>query len=251
MHGNIPSVNSLQAVYCCLERPIVFGALKSLRKKLGRDKFPLIEQTLYPHHREIVITPDFPNVAKVGHAHAGYGKMKLKSAEEMSDFRSLCALHDDYVTIEPFVEWDFDMRIQKIGTHYRVFKRVSSNWKGNVGNQSIVSDGELNDEFKFWIDECSNLFGGLDICALDLLHSKTDGSVKILELNDTAIGLVHKYKDEDMVHIREIVLQRMSCLFPARGSATDSPPFFIPPTVEENPKTEEPKKEKSGFRWFS
>jgi hypothetical protein len=31
----------------------------------------VIEQTLYGNHREMLITPDFPIVGKVGHAHAG------------------------------------------------------------------------------------------------------------------------------------------------------------------------------------
>jgi hypothetical protein len=47
-----------------------------------------------------VITPDLPIVAKVGHAHAGYGKVKLKSQEEVADFKSLAALHGDYITVE-------------------------------------------------------------------------------------------------------------------------------------------------------
>lgn len=34
------------------------------------------------------------------------------------------------------------MRIQKIGPNYRGFKRMSPNWKGNVGNMSILSDME-------------------------------------------------------------------------------------------------------------
>ncbi len=48
----------------------------------------------------MIITPEFPFVAKVGHAHAGYGKVKIKNNEEMHDFKSLAALHGDYVTLE-------------------------------------------------------------------------------------------------------------------------------------------------------
>jgi len=197
-----------------LDRPIVFGALKGIQQKLGKNKFPLIDQTYYTNHMAMVVTPDVPFVAKVGHAHAGYGKVKLTSQEAFADFKSLAALHGDYITAEPFIDWDFDMRIQKIGSHYRGFKRTSPNWKGNTGNASILSDMDMTEEYKLWIDECSKLFGGLDICALDLLHSKVDGKDYILELNDTAIGLVHKYEQEDMMFIRDIVMNKLEECFP-------------------------------------
>lgn len=61
------------------------------------------------------------------------------------------------------------MRIQKIGPSYRVFKRRSTNWKGNVGNQSVLEDEELTPQFKLWADECSQLCGGLDILGTNFL----------------------------------------------------------------------------------
>ena len=73
---------------------------------------------------------------------------------------------------------------------------------------------------------CSKCLGGLDICALDLLHGEKDGKYYILELNDTgsfnehpnlrliirstAIGLVHRHAQEDMTHIRDVVLKKMA-----------------------------------------
>lgn len=99
--------------------------------------------------------------------------------------------------------------VQKIGSHYRAFKRISTNWKGNVGNQSIVEEMEITDQMIRWADECSKVFGGLDILGLDFVHSKKDGKFYILELNDTAIGLVHAVADEDMKYMRDLVLSRM------------------------------------------
>jgi len=74
---------------------------------------------------------------------------------------------------------------------------------------SIIEDIELTPQFKEWIDECCKVFGGLDICGLDFLHSKDNDSFYILELNDTAIGLVHKHEEEDMKFMRDLVLLRM------------------------------------------
>jgi len=113
MHAGVPSVNSLESAYFCLERCLVFGALRDLRKRLGKERFPLIDQTFYGHFREMLINPGFPCVAKIGHAHAGYGKMRLTGDTEWQDFRSVCALHSDYVTVEQFINWDWDGRIQK------------------------------------------------------------------------------------------------------------------------------------------
>jgi len=136
--------------------------------------------------------------------------LKVENSTQFQDLRGLIAIHDDYVSVEQFIEWDYDLRIQKIGPHYRGFKRISTNWKGNVGNQSIVSDMEVSDKHKLMIDECSKIFGGLDICALDLLHSKSNDREYILELNDTAIGLVHEHEYDDMCTIRDLVIYRMS-----------------------------------------
>jgi hypothetical protein len=101
------------------------------------------------------------------------------------------------------------MRLQKIGNHYRAYKRTSPNWKGNTGNASVIETMEMTPAYKLMIDEAAKVFGGLDICALDLLHSEVDGREYILELNDTAIGLVHKFEEEDMMHMRDVVRLRM------------------------------------------
>jgi len=215
MHANVLSMNSLESAYMCLERPIVFGALKRIQANLKKEgiDFPLIGQNLYPSFRELVIAPDFPIAGKIGHAHAGYGKMKIKSNEELQDFKSILALHNDYVSLEPFVEYDFDMRIQKIGNTYRGFRRMSHNWKANTGNASVIEDMEVTPLYKRWVDECALVFGGLDILGLDLLHSKATNTDYILELNDTAIGLTHKYEAEDMAIMRDLAMSKMNLLF--------------------------------------
>lgn len=209
MHANVPAVNSLSSAYNCMERVIAYGALVSIQQRLGKARFPLIDQTYYSNHNDCVITPDFPIVVKLGYAHSGYGKMKLDNMTDFRDFAGVMALTPHYTTAESFIEWDWDGRVQKIGPHYRVFKRTSMNWKGNVGNMSQVSDTDLTEEFKMWADECAKLFGGLDILGLDFVHSKKDGKYYILELNDTAIGLVHAHAEEDMGHMRDVVLMRM------------------------------------------
>jgi len=213
MHADLPAVNSLLSAYICLEKPTVFGALKGIKKKLGKEAFPLIDQNYYCSHRNMLVTPEYPFVAKMGPCHAGYGKMKVDTSTQYQDLTSIVALHQDYVTLEKFIDWDYDMRIQKIGPFYRSFRRMSPNWKGNVGNMSILEDMELTERHKLMIDECAKLWGGIEICALDLVHCKETDREYILELNDTAIGLVHKYADEDMGYMRDIVVAKMNIVF--------------------------------------
>ncbi|GFO43593.1 synapsin-like [Plakobranchus ocellatus] len=52
-----------------------FAQLIDIQKKLGRENFPLIDQAYYPNHKEMLITPKFPVVVKIGHAHSGLGKV--------------------------------------------------------------------------------------------------------------------------------------------------------------------------------
>ena len=49
--------------------------------------------------------------------------MRIATQEEFSDLASMIACQDKYVTAEPFIEWDYDFRLQKIGSHYRSFRR--------------------------------------------------------------------------------------------------------------------------------
>jgi hypothetical protein len=112
--------------------------------------------------------------------------------------------------------------VQKIGSHYRAFSRTSSNWKGNVGNQSIVKEIPPTEQMIRWADECAKVLGGLDILGLDFLHCKKTDKFFILELNDTAIGLVHEVADEDMNFMRDLVLARMEEHFAPKSIDPDA-----------------------------
>ncbi|KAH0953173.1 hypothetical protein HN011_007717 [Eciton burchellii] len=54
MYGGVPSVNNLTAIYNFQDKPWVFAHLLGLQRRLGKDNFPLIEQSYYPNHREMV-----------------------------------------------------------------------------------------------------------------------------------------------------------------------------------------------------
>jgi len=104
---------------------------------------------------------------------------------------------------------------KKIGNHYRVFKRTAmgNNWKTNTGTSVMEEmDISLYPQYKMWADEAGKMFGGLDVFAVDAIHC-TDGKEYVLEVNDSSIGLHPDREKEDMVFIKDLVIQKMSELY--------------------------------------
>lgn len=213
MMAGVPAINTLQSEYMNLERPIMYGVLREIQKRVGADKFPLIPINFYSSHTQMAITPDMPAVMKVSHAHAGMGKIKLDETAAFRDMATVLALNNNYCTSEPFIDAEYGLRVQKIGNHYRVYKKVytGSGWKSQFGGSDLQLI-EINDRYKLWVDECAKAFGGMDLLAVDALKAK-DGQEYIIELNGTAIGLTPGYEAEDTEHIHQLTLERMNSLF--------------------------------------
>lgn len=214
-YGNIPSINSLESVFNFLEKPWVFAHLLQIQRKLGNEVFPLIPQAYYPNHREMLITPKFPAVVKVGHANSGYGKVCVQNHRGFQDISSLVAVADTYATTEPFIEGIYDIRIQKIGENYRVFKRksLSDNWKRNMGS-AVVEEIQLTERYKLWADECAKMFGGLDILCVEAIQTG-DGKEYIIEVIDTGIKLFSESRDEDIQRIADLTIKRLKEKYPS------------------------------------
>jgi glutathione synthase/RimK-type ligase-like ATP-grasp enzyme len=213
-HANIPSINSIESLIMCLQRPVVFGALHAIQKQLGQEKFPLIEQSFYSGFTPMKVAPSctYPVVVKVSYPHAGYGKIKINDYHAFDDLRSVVAIHDDYCTTESYKDGAYDLRIQKIGPHYRCFKRVgASQWKTNMG-AALLEEIPLTTEYKRWVDEVAKQFNGMEIFSVDAIHT-TKGETYILEVNDSSIGLAPAFEEQDMGYMRELVLERMQGLF--------------------------------------
>jgi len=154
----------------------------------------------------------FPAVLKVGHAPAGTGKMLVANHHDFEDVRSVVAMTDGkYCTVEPFLHGSFDVRIQVIGTHYRAYRRtsMSGTWKTNTGC-AIIEEIDMTAEYKMWADHASMIFGGLDICSVDVIHDSKTGKEYILEVNGTSSGLMPDLAEEDNRHICDLVVEKMN-----------------------------------------
>lgn len=85
----------------------------------------------------------------------------------------------------------------------------------------------MPERYRSWVDEVSDMFGGLDICALEVVVGK-DGKEHIIEINDSALTLLGDSQEEDRRHIADLVVSRMQAMCRPRTPTNEEPP---PPPV--------------------
>lgn len=69
----------------------------------------------------------------------------------------------------------------------------------------------VSEKMKRWIDDISELFGGLEICSIEAVVAK-DGKEHILEVCGSTLTLLGESQEEDRKNISDLIVQRMNAI---------------------------------------
>lgn len=90
----------------------------------------------------------------------------------------------------------------------------------------------MSDNYRLWVDACSEMFGGLDMVAVKAVHG-ADGKDYIIEVTDCSMPLVGEKQEQDRKIISDLVLHKMSAALRPKHNSTAS-------SVIRNPRVPQP-----------
>lgn len=170
-----PCVNSANTLKKGFDRLSMLSQMKMLG-------MPVIAFDVVTHSNMLKnIKKPFPFVVKVGNYHGGYGKVLIENEEKWQDIQDLLFISNDYVSVEPYINYKYDIRYLIIKDKIWAMSRKGRFWKANVHTTDFA---KINPE-----KEMSNHLRTLkenlqaDILAIDILEDE-QGKQFIVEYND-------------------------------------------------------------------
>lgn len=88
-------------------------------------------------------------------------------------------------------------------------RSITGNWKVNNGS-SMLEQIQMNERYKFWVDEVSKIFGGLEICAVQVIVSLDQEKEYIIDVADSCLTLLGESQDSDRKQIADLIMDKMT-----------------------------------------
>ncbi len=183
-HKNALDIIELSKIHCVNTAKVLTKGYDRLTmlNVLKECDLPLIPFNVATNSTQLKnIEIPFPFVVKAGNYHGGFGKVLVENEEKWQDVKDLLFISEDYITIEPFIKYDKDIRYLAIGDKVWAMARKGKFWKANVQTTDFIlveQDGFLTTQIKKL-----KYFLNADIIAIDVLEEK-NGNRYIVEYND-------------------------------------------------------------------
>ena len=196
--SGIPCVNSVDTLKIGFDRLSMLSTLKNIG--LPVIDFNVVTKSYLLNN----IKKEYPFVVKVGNYHGGYGKVLVENESKWQDIKDLLFITDDYITIEPYINYVRDIRYLIIGNKIWAMSRKGKYWKANI---ETIDYKEIKP-----LDSISNMLIKLqqeikaDILAIDILEDE-NGNLHIVEYND--IPGLSGFNDELKNELANIVKNKL------------------------------------------
>lgn len=183
-HKNALNIIQFSGIHCVNSTKVLtkgFDRLTMLNvlKECNLPVIPFNVATTSTQLKNIEI--QFPFVIKAGNYHGGFGKVLVDNEEKWQDIKDLLFISEEYITIEPFIKYDKDIRYLAVGDKIWAMARKGKYWKANVETTDFV----IIEKEEILIEQTKKLQDYLqaDIVAIDILEEK-DGKRYFVEYND-------------------------------------------------------------------
>ncbi len=175
-YAGIPCVNSAKTLLHHYDRLAMRNALLEAELPLMPCAAALGEFALD------MLEPSFPSVVKVGSYHEGLGKMRMRDGAEWEDARDLLYITEEYVTVEPYMNYKQDVRCLAVGEEIWAITRQRNSWKTSSGT-SLGRAIEVPPQVRDYTMRAMQHLGA-DYLGVEFLCTR-DGSCWMLEANHT------------------------------------------------------------------